>query len=291
MRGEAEIMDLILSTAKSDPRILAAYLKGSRANPNVPKDIYRDYDLMYVVKETESFRADTSWLSTFGRIILQQEQDSAFGYGDRFGLRSNFDALYSWLLLFDDGVRIDLGIETVAHMEQGATRNKLFLPLLDKIGCLPQLPPPSDVDYHVKRPAEQEFRGCCNEFFWSLCDVVKGLARDELPYAMTTYHTLSHQMLEQMLEWEVGCRTGFSVSCGKLHKFLKTYLPQPTYVRFLQTYPDGNSARFQETISSACALFHNTAVFVSQQLGYCYPMEDKEGFLTYLKFIENSLGC
>ena len=29
---------------------------------------------MYVVKETESFRKDLSWLDIFGRVILKQEQ-------------------------------------------------------------------------------------------------------------------------------------------------------------------------------------------------------------------------
>ena len=47
-------MDLILETARQDSRVLAAYLKGSRANENVPKDVYQDFDIMYVVKEVES---------------------------------------------------------------------------------------------------------------------------------------------------------------------------------------------------------------------------------------------
>lgn len=59
---------------KNDTRILAAYLKGSRTNPNVPKDIYQDFDVLYVVKETESFITDTTWQNTFGNIILMQEQ-------------------------------------------------------------------------------------------------------------------------------------------------------------------------------------------------------------------------
>ena len=184
MRSEQEMMDLILSVAKSDSRILAAYLKGSRTNPNVPKDMYRDFDLMYVVTETDSFRQDPAWLDLFGPRILTQEQDDDFGYGDRFGLRSNYQQLYSWLLLLEDGNRIDLGVETVEHMQQGCTRNKLFLPLLDKIGCLPKLPPPSDEDFHVKPPTASQFQGCCNEFFWSLCDVAKGIARDELPLSL-----------------------------------------------------------------------------------------------------------
>ena len=154
--------------------MLAAYLKGSRANPNVPRDIYQDFDIMYVVKETGSFRADPSWMNPFGKVILKQEQADVFGYGDRFGLRRHYDKTYSWLLIFEDGNRIDIGVETLETMREGCNRNKLFLPLIDKTGCLPQLPPPTDEEFYVRKPTEPQFRGCCNEFFWSLCDVVKG---------------------------------------------------------------------------------------------------------------------
>lgn len=83
MRTEKEMFHIVINTARSDDRVLAAYLKGSRANPNVPRDIYQDFDIMYVVTETESFRADLSWMDPFGKVILKQEQDDVFGYGDR----------------------------------------------------------------------------------------------------------------------------------------------------------------------------------------------------------------
>ena len=41
MRSEKEMLDLITKTAEEDPRIRAAYLEGSRVNPNVPADIFR----------------------------------------------------------------------------------------------------------------------------------------------------------------------------------------------------------------------------------------------------------
>ena len=289
MRSEQEIMDLILSVAKSDSRILAAYLKGSRTNPNVPKDVYQDFDLMYVVTETNSFRQDPAWLDAFGPRILTQEQDDDFGYGDRFGLRSNYQQLYSWLLLLEDGNRIDLGVETVEHMQQGCTRNKLFLPLLDKIGCLPKLPPPSDEDFHVKSPTASQFQGCCNEFFWSLCDVAKGIARNELPFAMTTYHTQTRPMLEQMLAWYVGCATDFSVSCGKSNKFFRRCLPPSLYQRYTKIYCDSDYEHMWQAIRTACGLFHDTANDVGAQLGFSYPQADEDGFFQYLAFIQRTL--
>lgn len=55
MRSEKEMFDLILGVAKQDERIRAVYMNGSRANPNAKKDIFQDYDIVYVVKETASF--------------------------------------------------------------------------------------------------------------------------------------------------------------------------------------------------------------------------------------------
>lgn len=55
MRTKDEMMKLLVNTAAQDERIRAAYLEGSRVNPDVPKDMFQDYDVVYVVKETASF--------------------------------------------------------------------------------------------------------------------------------------------------------------------------------------------------------------------------------------------
>lgn len=156
MRAESEMYDIIIRTAESDDRVLAAYLKGSRANPNAHKDICQDFDIMYVVKETESFRTDLSWMEPFGKVILKQEQDDAFGYGERFKIQDHYDETYSWLLLFEDGNRIDIGVETLEAVQKGSNRNKLFVPLLDKTGCLPQLSPPTDEEFFTYPQSYEE---------------------------------------------------------------------------------------------------------------------------------------
>ena len=84
--------------------------------------------------------------------------------------------------------------------------------------------------------AAEQFRGCCNEFFWSLCDVAKGIFRDELPFAMATYYAQPHHMLEIMLGWHIGSRTDYSVSCGKQNKYFKRYLPETIYRLYQQPF-------------------------------------------------------
>lgn len=290
MRNEHEMLNLIINAAKSDDRVFAAYLKGSRANPNAPKDRYQDFDVMYVVQETESFIQDTSWMSQFGKVVLQQEQNEPFGYGERFGIQTRYEESYSWLLLFEDGNRIDIGVELLDVMKQGRNRNRLFVPLLDKIGCLSQLPPPTDADFYIKKPSDAQFRGCCKEFFWCLCDVAKGIARDELPFAMNTYNTLVRDMLETMLDWYIGTYTDFSVSSGKLHKYFKKYLPAEIYNAYIATYTDGSYAHFWDVIDTAYHLFRKTALLVAERFQFTYPEENEQASKQYVGSIRKNIG-
>lgn len=289
MRNESEMLNIIIDTAQSDDRVFAAYLKGSRANPNAPKDRYQDFDVMYVVRETESFRKDTRWMTKFGKIVLQQEQNEAFGYGERFGIQTKYEESYSWLLLFEDGNRIDIGVELLDVMKQGRNRNRLFVPLLDKIGCLPQLPPPTDADFYIKKPSDTKFYGCCKEFFWCLCDVVKGIARDELPFAMNTYNTLVRDMLETMLDWYIGTYTDYSVSSGKLHKYFKKYLPEEYYNEYVATYTDGSYANFWNAIDISYRLFRKAALLVADHFHFTYPEANEQASKQYVWSIRKNI--
>ncbi|MFD3080965.1 aminoglycoside 6-adenylyltransferase [Streptococcus agalactiae] len=50
MRSEKEMMDLVLSLAEQDERIRIVTLEGSRANINIPKDEFQDYDIRFCCK-------------------------------------------------------------------------------------------------------------------------------------------------------------------------------------------------------------------------------------------------
>ncbi|RBP66632.1 streptomycin adenylyltransferase [Alkalibaculum bacchi] len=64
MRSEKEMLDLIIAVANNDIRIRAVYLEGSRANPNVSKNIFQDNDIVFVVTETRSFRENKDWINS-----------------------------------------------------------------------------------------------------------------------------------------------------------------------------------------------------------------------------------
>src|SRR5699024_10170708 len=95
-------MEIILHVAKNDDRIRAVGMNGSRTNPNAPKDIFQDYDIVYAVNDIYSFIHHPEWVDVFGeRIIMQTPEDMAI-FSAELGKR------YSYLILFNDGNRIDL---------------------------------------------------------------------------------------------------------------------------------------------------------------------------------------
>ena len=59
--------NLIKKIAQEDERIRAVYMNGSRTNKNVPKDIFQDYDVVYVVTDTLPFVEDKKWIDSFGQ--------------------------------------------------------------------------------------------------------------------------------------------------------------------------------------------------------------------------------
>lgn len=287
MRTEQEMFDLILDIANHDERIRAVYMNGSRTNPNAVKDKYQDYDIVFVVTETESFLANKNWIEQFGEIAIVQEPD----WNDiKTGLyEGQYDSSrrYAWLMLFKDGNRIDLGIEIKAEAEKHFVEDKLTILLLDKDHFLPIIPLATDEDYHVKKPNQDEYTAYCNDFWWCLNNVAKGIARDELPYVMEMYHVVVRKLLNGMIDWHIGTLTGFCVSAGKMGKHYKKYLPPELYELYAKTYSDSDYNNVWTAVFTACELFRTVALSVGNYFGFDYRKYEEDGIIDYLSKIRS----
>lgn len=173
MRTEKEMLDLIINTAKEDERIRAVIMNGSRVNPNVKRDCFQDYDIMYVVKNIQSFTSNHNWIHRFGEImIVQMPEEMSL-------LPADEDGKFPYLMQFIDGNRIDLTLVPADLIHTFVGQDSLSKLLLDKDGCVEEFPPASDKDYMIKKPTEKEFLDCCNEFWWCSTNVGKGLVGTE----------------------------------------------------------------------------------------------------------------
>lgn len=282
MRSEKEMFDLIVGIAQKDDRIRAVYMNGSRTNPNAPKDIFQDYDVVYVVTETASFIKDETWIHLFGELLMIQEPDK----NDKLiGMDMDFARSYGYLMLFTDGNRIDLHIETKEAMMDEYLKDKLTIPLLDKDNILPLINAPTDMDFWVKKPTESLFMSCCNDFWWCLQNVAKGIWRDELPYAKQMFESIIRTRLDEMVSWWVGTKYDFQVSTGKMGKYLKKYLPKSHWEMYKETYADSNYDNFWDAIFVTCELFRALAKDVAERLVFTYPIDDDTNMTKFLQHV------
>ena len=292
MRTEKEMMDLIINTAEKDDRIRAVYMNGSRTNPNVEKDIFQDYDIVYVVRETESFINNKNWIKIFGEMaILQLPDDNDNAMGGKWGGNHDFTRSYAWLMLFKDGNRIDLGIEIIENAIEIFKNDpdKLTIILLDKDDILPKCPSPTDIDYWIKKPTKEEYYAHCNDFWWCLNNVAKSIARDELPYVMWMYNVVVREHFEKMIEWYIGINNNFSLSAGKQGKYFKKYLSIELYKMYKETFSDSEYKNIWVAVFKMCDLFNIIANKVGKYFGFEYNENEEKSIIEYLNWVKNKI--
>ncbi|MDE6709542.1 MAG: aminoglycoside 6-adenylyltransferase [Oscillospiraceae bacterium] len=261
MRTEQEMYDLIIGTAQTDERIRAVYMNGSRTNPNVPRDIFQDYDVVYVVTETKPFYEDKSWIDVFGERLYMQ---IPYELDKSVGMDVDFDECYAWLMQLADGNRIDLTVKPARCID--ITDDKLCKILLDKDGILPNIPEPTDEDYHVKKPAAEEFYAACNEFWWCMNNVAKGLWREEIPYVLDMINHCIRPQVVKILSWKIGFDTGFTVSVGKSAKYMYKWLEPDLWQRFLATYSGFDISEIWASVFAMCDIVDEFAPEIAEKL-------------------------
>ncbi|HKM34766.1 MAG TPA: aminoglycoside 6-adenylyltransferase [Lachnospiraceae bacterium] len=280
MRKEQEMYQLILQVAKEDDRILAVYMNGSRTNDNAPRDIFQDYDMVYVVNTTQPFIEDKLWIDQFGaRLFMQYPDESPYYPSDK-------ENMYGWLMQFADGNRLDLTVETLSHAREHIADDRLCKVLLDKEHYLPIVAMSTDADHWVKRPSLEQYLCTCNEFWWCLNNVAKGLWRQEVPYVQNMLSFPIRKQLERMLSWKIGVDTNFSVSVGKSGKYMYKWLTAQEWKTYLETYASGDVEAIWTAVEKMCQLFTDTAVWVGKELGFPYNHEEGNNCQAFLQHVK-----
>lgn len=270
MRTEQEMMGLLIDFAQKDERIVAAVLEGSRSNVTIKRDDYQDYDVSYFVTDMDSFKADDEWLDVFGKRLMMQKPEDMELFPPELG---NW---FSYLMLFQDGTKIDLTLIPVEESElYWKESDGLAKVILDKRNPEVPAPEPSDRRYWISKPTARAFDDCCNEFWMVSTYVAKGLARREVLFAIDHLHEIARPNLLRMMSWQVGATRGFTFSVGKNYKFLDRYLPAADWQSLLDTYQMHSISDMWHSLLSCQELFRVYSRAVSENLGYPYPDYDE----------------
>ena len=277
MRSEREMLELIINTAKEDSRIRGVVMSGSRADIHAPRDIYQDYDIVYLVEDVAPFWNNTEWLEEkFGRISLLQTPEIMSL------IPPDNDGSFVFLTIFEDGNRIDLSVTGKPYIDNGEPA----IVLLDKTGELSGIKPREDF-WFIKPPVEKLFHDCCNEFHWCLNNVAKAIARQELSLAMEQLNHYVRDMLMLMLGWYIGAGRDFKVSVGKNGKLFRELLPGEMYDCFVRTYSDGDFEHMWRAGFEMLELFGAAARSVAKELGFAYDEAEEQGIRAYMELVRS----
>ena len=264
MRTETEMLDVILQTAKT-LQVKAVAMSGSRTCLNVPKDEFQDYDVVYIVDDLDNLTSDLSWLTYFGGRIIEQE----VSLGNR--------RLY--LMLFEDGNRIDLTLCPKEHIQEWVDSEAGFTVLEDEKGLFESYSP-SPKRFWIHPATETDFKNSCNEFWWVSAYVVKGICRHQVIYAMDHLYGICQQELLKVLAWQVAADEG-KVDVGKNYKYLFNYLPNTKEKEFSSLVDFSSLDKITQSLFATMELFHQEAQFLAKKMGFDYDKEVAEKMIEY----------
>ena len=143
--------------------------------------------------------------------------------------------------------------------------------------------------YHIKPPSPLYYYSCCNNFWWCLNNLAKGIARDELPYVMSMLNNEVRSELHSILDWYIGIHHGFDLTTGKSSKYIKKYLPPEIYSQYSATYSGSNYDDIWKSIYIMCNLFHEIAIAVAAYYNFTYKQSDEDGMLKYIEMVKDEI--
>ena len=266
MRTDQEMLELILGTAKK-LQVDAVALSGSRAEGHAPKDEFQDYDVVYVVDDLDTLTRDLAWLHHFGTRNIEQHNI----LGNR--------RLY--LMLFEDGNRIDLTLCPKEHIQEWVDSEAGFTVLVDEKSLFESYSP-SPQRFWISPASETDFEKTCNEFWWVSAYVVKGICRKQIIYATDHLYSICQQELLKVLAWQVA-RDREVVDIGKNYKYLFNYLPAEKEKEFSNLLDFSSLEKITQSLFATMQLFHQEAQSLAQKMGFKYEKEVAEKMIEYAK--------
>lgn len=266
MRTENELMNLILQIAVT-LEVKAIALSGSRTNPQSPKDEFQDYDVVYIVDDLEDLISDLSWLDQYGNLMISQH--------------NVVDHRRLYLMLFEDGNRIDLTICPKEYIQEWVDSEANFEVIKDDKGLFEAYQPNSK-RYWTAPPTEEEFAASCNEFWWVSAYVVKAIRRNQLIYATDHLYGICQQELLKVLAWLVTSDRGV-VDIGKNYKYLFQYLPAEQEKEFSVLLDLSSFDKITQSLFSTMKGFDREAQILAQKMGFTYDQKEAKKMIAYAK--------
>ena len=283
MRQEKEVVDQVLSAAMQDENVRAVV----RTNLLPGRKYIHSYEFYFVVNDTAPFENDV-FETAFGDRILLYRGDHNYP--------EMFPDTKTHLMVFRDGITIVINAAGRNAFLARYNREKryenvwigdTFKVILDKDNLLPRTERPEETQtLFESAPAEDEFLGTCNEFFWVLKTFSEYTLRQELPAAMFYLNNPVRDLLNRMIRWHLYLKHGRPVDVGILDGNMEKLLEKELFLLYRRTYPAAEYEQIWNAYDAVVRLWHQTAGSVAGNCGFRYPEEtekDMTGFIQTLR--------
>lgn len=279
-RTESEMFELIRRFVELDDRIRVAIVNGSRANPNVQRDIFQDYDIACFVTEVKPYLLESNVVPYFGEtIIVEQPNFGPWPPDDADGSYHNYN------MQFLDGNRIDLTFYSMEKLDEHSS-DSLSKVLVDKDELCSHIPPANESSYFIQEPTEEKYIGCCNAFFFAISShIPKSIWRKQLPLVKSYLEGWLRVPVQLMLSWEIGNKTGFDKSLGAGGKYLEEYLEPNKWDKYLSTYVGSDYDDIWDSIFVFYDLFVESAGYIANEYNFSFPKDNAQSVFSFLKHV------
>lgn len=279
-RTTAEMMALIRKVAMEREAVQAVILEGSRAADGTQTlDDFQDFDIIFLVDQIQPFLSDPSWIDVFGpRLVTQKPEEMNLYESDPVE-----PGRYTYLMLFSDHNRIDLTLYDLGLLE-ALTLDNPFQVILDKTQILDGIGL-TKRSHSVWPPSQKAYEDCCNEFWWVVTYVAKGICRAQPFYARHMMEGPVRGMFLRMLGWTAGARHGFPLNPGKAGKRLGKFFPQEEWQVILGTCSDHHQENMWKAVFLMMDLFHEYSREVGNILSLKYNSKEAQNVRKYLEYL------
>lgn len=274
-----KLFELIMDTAKKDDRIRAVAMIGSRIDPNAAHDEFCDFDIVYLVTDIQSFTINDEWLDVFGEKLIMQKPSDWYTMPYNYADVDNF----TYLIHLKDGNRIDLTLIDLKNIHSYILDKQPRTILLDKDRIIGLNSMIAGNYFSIKEPTSEQFRDICNEFWWMVPNIVKGLCRKQLPYVKFVMERYAMDVLLEVINWCIGIDTQFSVGTGKWCKYLEKHMEPEVYQEYVEIFANGHYMDIWHKLILMCLLFQKQSLKVAQHFDFLYNEMEADEILHYVK--------
>ncbi|WP_265457474.1 aminoglycoside 6-adenylyltransferase [Enterococcus sp. HY326] len=221
--------------SNADLRVFA--MNGSRVNPQIADDKFKDYDVVFFTDQVKKYRLQQDFLQVFGEILIMTEPED----DDLSPPWFPKDQGYIFLVQYTNGVRIDFQFRSLKLLPEYLKEDSLTQIIADKEGLTDQIDS-TDQDYWLTYPSQKAVIAAIKEFWWQSLSVLKATLRGELLLAQF-YLRITRDEVIRLMTWQTALTYGFERSYGKQQTQILPLLDENERAALLATYhSDGPEA-------------------------------------------------